>query len=392
MRDISSFLVLIAILLFLGVIILYIFVLRITPEEVPQFIKAWVVTQVSGDPVASNEPRVVSKDRKVKLYAVIACKKKGFEEITYFTNVLQLKLDGKEIPTERIERWQKKWGNVKIIWSKVEPMMGSFTNTTHPQDTKVLFRDNYCDEWPSIWESEAEVNLSEPEIPPGVEEPEKSEFAEFKQGLGTMRYTIFAVLYWGENRVNPIRKAKSPGVEAANELGIKNEVTRLSVKEDNSLVGTMRALHNIPYVEYNEAQEQRIYRIQNLIGFDSVGAVMAALMLRGRKELGNYDLEALIKAADTLHEDVYLSQEGFYYPTGKPNQKIRFGSNGIRTGDLILSGSHVGVIVRDIGSEGLPNGWLDYADSVLHCYNAPLKEEYLSQAFLGNLTILRLKE
>lgn len=392
MKDLSSFLVLIAILIFIVLIALYIFVLRITPEEVPQFIKAWVVTQVSGDPVASNEPKVVSKDRRVKLYAVIAGRKKDSEEITYFTNALQLRLDGKEISAKQIERWQKKWGNVKIIWSKIEPMMGSFTNATHPQNTKVLFRDIYCDEWPSIWESKADVNLSKPETPPGVKEPEKSEFEEFQQGLGTMRYTIFAVLYWGENRVNPIRKAKSPGVEAADELGIKNEVTRLSIKEDNSLLGAMRALHNIPYVEYSEPQEKRIYRIQNLIGFDSIGAVMAALILMGKKDLGNYDLESLQRLSNILHEDVYLSQEGFYYPAGKPNQKIRFASNGVKTGDFILSGSHIGAIVRDIGHEGLPNGWLDYADSVLHCYNAPLEEEYLSQAFLGNFAILRLKE
>jgi hypothetical protein len=392
MKDISSILVFVVISIFIAAILLYIFFLRVTPDEIPEFVQAWVTTQIPGDPYASNEPRVITKDKKCKLHAVIAGKKKGSKDITYFSDAPQLRLDGIEIPPEKVERWQKQWGNVRIIWSKIEPMAGSFTNLSHPKKPKVLYEADFCDKWPFIWDLDAEVDLNEEEPRPGMEQKEKSEFAEFAKGMGTMRYTIYAVLYWGENHVVPIRKAKSPSIESYDDIDITDKITRLSVKEDYSFIGTMRALHNLPYVKFDEPDEYRIYRIRHLLGFDSAGAIMAALMLMGYKNLGNYDITALENLTIELYDDVYLKNDNFYYPAGEGYHKIEFGPNGVQVGDIIVSGDHVGVITRDIGHEGLPNGFLDYADSVLHCYEAPLEEDYISQAFLSRFSILRLKE
>jgi hypothetical protein len=391
MKDTSSILILIVISIFVGAILIYIFVFRVTPDEVPQFVQAWVTTQIPGDPFSSNEPRVITKDTICKLHAVIAGKKKGSKDITYFTNAAQLRLDGQEIPSQKIERWQKQWGNVRIIWSKIEPMAGSFTTLSHPKKPKVLYRANFCDKWPFIWELEAEVDPNKEEPSPGVEQQEKSEFEEFEKGLGTMRYTIYAVLYWGENHVVPIRKVKAPDVESYDDLGITDEVTRLSVKEDYSFIGTLRSLHNIPYVKFDVPDKHRIYRIKRLIGFDSIGSIMATLMLMDYRDLGNYDLNTLYKNTFVLYDDVYLAKDNFYYSANNKYKRIKFDEKGISVGDIIISGDHVGVISRDIGSEGLPNEYFDYADSILHCYEAPLKEDYISQAFLSNFTILRLK-
>ena len=384
MKNVSLIVTLVALVLFGLFIILYYATIHIAPERVPTFEQAWVVSQVAGEKVASNEPKLVNIGETIKLYTVIAGKKHKQEELTYFTNAPGLKLDGKTIPADKIENWQRRWGVVKVLWFKIDTIKDTYIPVKDEDVLTITYNDDYCSEWGFAWDKimevapEKDINIFTQEL-------------KIPQEYGTTRFKIQALIYAKDNPIIPFRKVNSPGNEAMDQFGIGDNVTRLSISDGDSLLGYYRAFYNLPYINFNEPPEVEGYRIEHFIGGNSLNYLLGALKLMGYKELRFGKLEELYKLTDNLFSEVVPDPQGYYYQNSAPNQRIRFGPAGVQVGDIILSGTHGGVISADKSPEGTPNGYLDSSDLVIHCWQGRLNEESLSDAFVPGFDVLRVK-
>lgn len=384
MKNISLIVSLVALVLFGLFIIFYYVTIHIAPERVPTFEQAWVVSQVAGEKVASNEPKLANKGETMKLYTVIAGKKHKQEELTYFTNAPGLRLDGKIIPADKIENWQRRWGVVKVLWFKIDTEKDTYIPVKDEDVLNIAYNDDYCSEWGFAWDKimevapEKDINIFTQEL-------------KIPQEYGTTRFKIQALIYTKDNPIIPLRKVNSPGKEAMDQFGIGDNVTRLSISDGDSLLGYFRAFYNLPYINFNEPPDIEGYRIERFIGGNSLNYLLGALKLMRHKEVKFGSLEELYRLTNNLFSEVVLDSQGFYFQSFLPNQRIRFGPAGVQVGDIILSGNHVGVMSADKSSAGTPNGYLDSHDLVTHCWQGRLTEEPLSDAFVPGFYVLRVK-
>ena len=382
MKNVSSLISLVALVLFGLFIVFYYATIHIAPERVPTFEQAWVVSQLAGEEIASNEPKLVKKGEPIKLYTVIAGKKYNREELTYFTNAPALILDGRIIPPDKIEHWQRRWGVVKVLWFKIDTEKETYIPAEEGLIPTIAYHEEYFSEWGFSWDKIVEVT-PELDLNPFTQE------LKVRQDYGTIRFKVQALIYTKDNPVIPLRKVNSPGKEAVEQLGIQDRVTRLSISDRDSLLGYYRAFYNLPYINLNEPPEVEGYRIENFIGGNSLNYLLGALKLMGYKGLKFSNLEELYKITEELFSEVIPDPQGFYIQVSQPRQRIRFGPGGVQVGDIILSGSHGGIISADRSPEGAPNGYLDSYDLVTHCWQSRLTEEPISDAFIPGFTVLR---
>jgi len=385
MKNVSLMVSLVALFLFGLFIILYYATIHIAPERVPTFEQAWVVSQTAEETIASNEPKLVKKGEPINLYTVIAGKKRNKKELTYFTNAPGVKLNGKIIPPDRIENWQRRWGVVKVLWFKIDTEKKSYIPGKNGQVPTIAYAEDYCSEWGFSWDKILEVNPEE-YLNPFTQE------LKIRQEHGTVRFKIQALIYTKDNPVIPLRKINSPGKDAVDQLGIQDIVTRLSIRDEEPLLGYYQAFYNLPYINLNEPPEAEGYRIEHFIGGNSLNYLLGALKLMGYKELKFGNLEELYKVTNELFSEVTPDHQGFYYQRSQPQQRIKFGPGGVELGDIILSGSHGGIVVADKSPEGTPNGYLDSYDLITHCWQGKLTEEPLSDAFVPGFAVLRAKK
>ena len=385
MKNVSLIIFLVSLVIFGLFIVVYYAIIYIAPKRVPTFEQAWVASQAVGEKIASNEPKLLKKGETIRLYAVIAGKKHNQKEQTYFTNAPGLKLDGEIIPPDKIENWQRRWGVVKVLWFKIDTERDTYIPAQEGRVPTIAYNEDYQSEWGFSWDKIVEV-APEQDLNPFTQE------LKIRQEPGTMRFKIQALIYTKNNPVIPLRRVNSPGKEEADQFGIPDRVSRLSISDGDSLLGYYRAFYNLPYINLDEPPEVEGYRIEHFIGGNSFNYLLGTFKLMGYKDLKFGSLDELYRVTDRLFSEVVPDTQGFYHQTSQPHLRIRFGPGGVQVGDIILSGRQGGVISTDKSPAGTPNGYLDSSDLVTHCWQSKLTEEPMSDAFIPGFSVLRIKK
>lgn len=393
MKSSTAWAMLIAILIFAFIGFYFLFWERITERDIPKLTKAFVAVQKEGEPYATNAPVFGKYGDKIILHAVVVGIKRGEKEPTYFTYAPALIINGKRIPQKRIEHWQKKWGDLKIFWFKIEPLLLRVRKKDFEKENKIAYHESYLPNWSSYWEHEAHLAPTYDFFEkPKVKETEaliiRQEAEE--ERIGTMRFKIRVALFKRGNRIVPIRRAVAPGIEQFDDLGITDAVTRVTVRgTGDDLLSYLKAYYHLPYLDFSEPFPLRMKRVERFIGIDSITAVLGAARLMGYElPQGDTPQSILRKLATLKYSRVIVGDDGICHPIASPKMRIRFGPFGVKVGDILLSEDHAGVIVADKGEKGA----LDGDDIILHAYHNPLGFDPLAQAFIKPFFILRLEK
>jgi hypothetical protein len=187
--------------------------------------------------------------------------------------------------------------------------------------------------------------------------------------------------FWYQAEVTSNGKIyKSPGIESATQKGLSPNVLRLSIRENNHLLGHLTSYFNVPGIFGSTP-----YQVKNYIGVDCADVLMAAHSKWKNVEIAqDYNVAMLTKIFPTITKTTITN--------GNPTDKI-FWNRTVKPGDLIAikyegmsQYQHIGALYSDQNNNGL----LDADDLVIHAGPDPLHFSNLGSGdFNGTIVILR---
>jgi hypothetical protein len=311
---------------------------------------AWIAMSTNGSIATAREQRVV-QGTNVRLYLVVEAQVNG--KAIVFSEAPRLRRKGRILSQGRIHRWPSTADPITIQWRTIEPSLepgiydntGTFGVAPHGGDDKAHpARWHWCSieyrqhprSWGSVWAHEANARP--------LEAP------DHYQGLGTMRYSA-TLQYRG-------RSIHTPGTTERDKGGLRQSVPTVRFRTNNTEVGYMTELLNVPYV-YGSASttgKDRHHQAERATGTDC-----ADLIVYGWRRAGHnikYTWSQGLKAHTRRTSNAsYVSDKTYRNREGK---RIEFGKE-IEVGDILLWGRHVAVI-----TERDPSNFLTQNTTILH--------------------------
>jgi hypothetical protein len=343
-------------------------------SQVPVLDAAWVVSKTGGEAAATTDPKFIVEGDDITLYAVARGGKKGSKDTYYFTEAPALVIDGEAVPADRIRPWQPSWGDIRVFWYKVEPEGSAFPEIASLEE--IPYRHSFCTGWGSTWSHSVDVT---PDYKP-----------YHKDNVGTMRYKVKFVLYWGDNQVNPFRKADSPGLETVTGAGIGSAVHRVTVAGTDPDTGIYRAFFNLPYLkEPWPSPSAADHPAARFIAAGCRDFIIAARRLAGEEGLAFTPEGGLDRYGRRIFTDLQLYADRSYREKRAPGRKIPFGPGGVLPGDLLVLGDMAGVIVRDEGGMRVGADILSDDDIMITNYMDYPGESRIGDVFEDGFAVLR---
>lgn len=311
-----------------------------------QITKVWIALG-TAQKIPSNREVRARLGTSVRGYLVI--EGKIGKRSVVFTEARRLK-KGRRL-LRGLRRWPRRWKQPSITWFKLEsdPKGGIYDNTGtmeftwHPERKGVHPEKwHWCPIDYVLTKTAAEgkwvhqVNARPHRTP------------DRYGGLGTMRFV--ARVNWNGQQVTSI------GIEHRNKTGLKIGHPTVRFRRDNSEVGYMTELMNVPYVFGSSGSSARTHQTERAVGADCADLVVYGWRRKGKRI--PYTWSQGLKKYTRRKAQVEQFRMGRYLRgSGQP---IRFGSD-IKKGDILLWSRHVAV-VTDID----PSGVLTPNTMVLH--------------------------
>ncbi|MDD5492496.1 MAG: hypothetical protein PHV60_07445 [bacterium] len=381
--------------------------------------KVFIVSRVNEKVIADISAKNIMREDSCLLYLVIKAREDN--KTVYFSEAQKIKVGSLEIIPKKPVEYP---GLVTINWYKIEPEMyhvtgpGNdpvnpwflwYTNAGAPGGKtdrqplsvdKITYRENQLITENNKWIISANAH------------PTDSEY-DIHDGLGTMRYSVAIEYKDADGRK---KQLESPNLNRYANNGISNEVTRITIQNDTSYLGTLTGYFNVPGV-FGSYPAQ----VDNYTGIDCADLVVGGWNKYKKKNIPYTNVSGLrYSMVDSglmklIVPDHYYDSKGIIYSKyngedGVPYEQetIKIEQNGVRKGDVVLfnynpdktdkSWDHVGILFADSSDTGEPNGILDEYDLILHCGPAePRINQFSYEGFvsLGQATrfaILRWTE
>ncbi len=175
------------------------------------------------------------------------------------------------------------------------------------------------------------------------------------------------------------RVLASPGLEQNDARGLSPEVTRVTLRDGDDLVGQLTGFFNVPGVFGSVP-----YQVRNYLGVDCADVLMGAWARAHAKPIErDWNVAALARELPLVAATTIAK--------GRPAARLRWGED-VRRGDLVVvryAGArqfgHVGALYGDDG-----DGVLDGEDLVIHAGPEALHLSKLTDgAFDGDVKVLR---
>jgi hypothetical protein len=341
---------------------------KISNSQNKSEIKDIYLTSCVNNGVCSTESKDVLLEDKVKLNLVIEADSEG--KNVYFSDSKNLNINGKKIEPSFIKSWGDK--NHKIKWYKVEPQKNDYNNGSNGNfhwDTPD-YKESLIDD-KNNWIISADAHPTDPSI-------------DINNGLGTMRYKV--------EFIQNGKKLETAGKESKDLQGIKNNVHRISFRKDNSYLGWLTSLFNLPYIYGSSGKTNEDHQTERYIGADCADLIIAAYRKLGNNIPYTYT-GGLFDYADKIIDEKNLFTDGENYYN---NQKLLKYGKDVKIGDLIIFGRwHTGAIAEDRSN---PKGkYKGKADSILNKYDLMIHTlfdvpEKINIDGYGGFSILRWKD
>lgn len=333
--------------------------IKLVPTAIPSIEKVYIASKVDTN-IASTQSKNARLDQEVTLYTIIESELNGKK--VYFGD-----LDSVEIKDKKIypKRWDENYGSIDIDWFKVESMLGNY-----PEKADISYKETK-QKWRK-WSNKANAHPSDKRI-------------DLFKGLGTMRFKI-------NIKYNNLAYSTA-GKESVDEFGIKKNVHRISFRKDDTEIGWAYAWCNLPYQwgsrSINDQLPAEQHQTERFIAQDCADLVVGAARFSGKNNL-NYTWSNGLESQSNIVTEIEGMDENLNF-LNKYGNIIRYGNkrNEVRLGDKLLGQRHVGILARDSGSRGKPDGILNAYDIMFHTLF-----DYPQEVYLGEhppLKILRWK-
>lgn len=377
MKLIDSFkenILMIVLFLLIGGSGLYFLVLhpKLRVSTVPKFVKAYVVVKAKSQSYATNEPLILKTDDEPMLYAVIAAKKQGEDNLTWFTEADSLKIDGKIIDSHNIEKWDTfKWKDVRIMWFKIEPVIYSKFRTEAFNSQNIKYKLDFQHTWPFEWSHKLDVNGFADTYP--------------RQNLGTMRFKIRAEIK--TSSVEFVEKVISPGEDDVDENNIiSDNVFKVTVIPEESLFGYMMSMVNLAYCD--SIDYTKLNTIEKGIAVDTTGYYTNAAKMAGFKDINLGDIKSFKNHFSPIYTKVHLDKEKGVYVDEKGE---RFKIENLKKGYVFIKNDLIGIFAGEGSMEIGKMNFLSPDDRVLMSRELPLYYEKVGEFFENDFKIGILK-
>src|SRR3989344_4883399 len=326
---------------------------------IPEIKRVYVASKVGND-MASTESKNARSDQNVTLYAVIEAELN--RQKIYFGDA-----DSIEINNEKkyLKRWNNDYGDIDIDWFKVESLLGNY-----PEKADISYKETK-QKWRK-WSNKANARPSDKRI-------------DLFKGLGTMRFKI--------NIKYNNSTYSTTGKESVDEFGIKKNVHRISFRKDDTEIGWAYAWCNLPYQwgsrSINDQLPAEQHQTERFIAQDCADLIVGAARFSGKNNL-NYTWSNGLESKSNIAAEIECVDENLNF-LNKDGKIIRYGNkrNEVGIGDKLLGPRHVGILARDSGPRGKPDGILNAYDIMFHTLF-----DYPQEVYLGEhppLKILRWK-
>jgi len=201
--------------------------------------------------------------------------------------------------------------------------------------------------------------------------------ADINNGLGVMRFSVEVIIEG--------KKYSTPGIKSTDHLGIKNDVFKLVVREDDSYLGHIKSFFNVPGV-FGSTPPQ----VDSYTGVDCADLVVGGYKKWKKKDVKYTNVNGLVKNMKNVCGTLYVTQDNKFYLDEKLTKltEQKFEPGLIVTIDYPGTRKnyydHVVVLSEDNG-----NGIVDIDDKILHCGPMELVESTLGSQ-ISSVTRLKL--
>lgn len=262
-----------------------------------------------------------------------------------------------------------------IRWFQIVPDTRRFyKNANHPWEAnaykwvgfgKIDCRRREIESWRDRWEVSPS---SENAIP--FAWPDAGRF--YHDDVGSFWFEV-EILHEGKIQ-------RSPGLAESAERGMSPAVFRLSIREDDTLVGWLTSFFNVPGLFGCIP-----WQSENYVGVDCADALVAAWSKWKKRPMNkDWNVQGIVTGWPKVAE--------FNLTEGMPDREIRWDRD-IQPGDFIAvqytpgkQYQHIGALYGDANQNGL----LDPEDQLIHCGPEALQVQSLKgRSFSGKLAVIR---
>jgi hypothetical protein len=324
--------------------------------SIPKLEKAWIVSRIEGEAVATTEDKTVLNGRGVMLYFVAYGLDETEDKRFYYVDgpgeeLPSIILDGKEIAAEELRKFDFVETIPVVHWTKMEV------------SSRYFFRRNQHEMTDVTWTSSRTHRMGNQMW--AIADSRADILDSHFDHAGTMFYTAELIVSHSKN--GKVLGQISTYAELAAPTGrLPQEVHRVTtVPETRSgLDAAYRAYFNtISFEDWNGLQEPELLTAA-FRGGSSRSIMAGALRLMGYAIEAD-DVNLLEKNADLLFDNLTLDSFLFFRPDGNANGVIPYGEGGVAAGDIIKCGERYLVLVENTIAMNEPEGGVLTGDDVV---------------------------
>jgi len=359
-----------AVFIFAAFVVWYLWGREAIIRSVPKLERAWIVSRLEGEEIATDEPKLIRDGRGVMLYLVAYGLDQTTGEYNYYMEspadkLPRVVIGGEEIPRDRLHRFGFLETDSVVNWYKIEVSHQFYRDVSRSVPERLFWTKSLKHKMGNRWWAIADVRA----------DFFKNYHYDF---VGTMHFTADLMVFHSRdpeglyvNLYSEGSKPEAPGL-------MPPGAHRITVIPTNrqGLDASYRAYMNLFAFQDHSGGPDAATMTENFLGGDSRSILIGALRLLGYR-VSYDDPDFLDRIGHRIFSDVTIDQFSFFRPNGDGNRVIPYGNDGVRTGDVIVQGDRYAVLVRNEQGPLEPeSGALTGDDLVLDAYNQLVMETY----------------
>ncbi len=339
-------------------------------RSVPEMEKAWIVSRLEGDGIATDEPKFVEDGRGVMLYLVAYGLDKTEDKHFYYTEsptdeLPRIFIGGQEIERDQLRRFDFVDAMSLVGWYKLEVSPHFYRDSGRSISERLFWTESRKHQMGNRWWTIADVRADL--------------FTDYHfDYVGTMRYKADLQVFHARDPELLFSNIKAEGWEAEvpGEIPPGAHLITILPARRGGLDKTYRAFFNLFAFENQPDDAAAGALTESFLGGSSRSILIGALRLLGY-DVSYEDPAFLEKVADRVMSGVTIDSFAYFRPAGDEEGFILYGDGGVEPGDIIVKGNRYLVLVRNGDEMPEPEtGALTGDDPVLDAYNALVIETF----------------
>lgn len=339
-------------------------------RSVPVLEKAWIVSRLEGENIATELPKFVDDGRGVMLYLVAYGLDKTENKHFYYTEnpsdePLRVIIGGKEIPQDQLRTFSFIDTMSMVGWYKIEVSPYFYRDVGRDIPHRLFWTESRKHKMGDRWWTIADVRADL--------------FTDYHfDYVGTMRYTADVMVFHARDPELIFSNIKAEGAKSEIPGALPPGAHRITMLPDrrSGLDRTYRAFFNLFAFEDHPDPAEAGALTEAFLGGSSRSILIGAMRLLGY-DVAYDDPAFLEKVADRVMSGVTIDSFSYFRPAGDDEGFILYGEEGVQPGDILVRGGRYLVLSRNGDEMPEPeSGALTGDDVVLDAYNALVIETF----------------